>query len=182
MTLTTPRLILRLWRDDDLPHFAAINTDPRVMRYLPGVLDRATSDARAARIRQHFDQHGFGLFAVEIPQIAPFIGFVGLSVPNFTAPFTPCVEIGWRLAFDHWGRGYATEAAQGVVAHAFGPLGLRELVSFTVPGNVASRRVMEKLGMTRDPAEDFHHPALPAEHPLSQHVLYRLTRKTQLQS
>jgi RimJ/RimL family protein N-acetyltransferase len=121
--LTTPRLRLRVWREEDLESFAALNADPRVMEYFPSMLDRAGSDALAACIREHFAARGFGLWAVEAPGVAPFIGFVGLAVPTFEAPFMPCVEIGWRLAFEHWGKGYATEAAFAVLADAFGRLG-----------------------------------------------------------
>jgi RimJ/RimL family protein N-acetyltransferase len=174
--LSTERLHLRPWRDDDLPSFAAINADARVARYLPSTLDRAQSDALAARIRQGFVDHGFGLWAVDRTdrREQPFIGFIGLSVPTFEAPFTPCVEIGWRLAADHWGQGLATEGARAVAEHAFGTLGLDELVSFTVADNRASRRVMEKLGMRHDPQDDFEHPRMPQGHPLRHHLLYRL--------
>jgi RimJ/RimL family protein N-acetyltransferase len=151
-----------------------MNADERVMEFLPSVLTREESDARVHRIDQHFAEHGFGLWAVEAPGVADFIGFTGLAVAQFTAPFTPCVEIGWRLAAEHWGRGYATEAARAAVRYAFDELQLDEIVSFTVPQNVASRRVMEKLGMTRSPSEDFDHPLLPPDHRLSRHVLYRL--------
>jgi RimJ/RimL family protein N-acetyltransferase len=143
------------------------------MEHFPKPLDRAESDARAAQIRAHFDEHGFGLWAVEVPGIADFIGFVGITVPTFEAPFTPCVEIGWRLAAAHWGRGYATEAARAVLGFGFRSLGLREIVSFTVPANLRSRRVMERIGMTRSPDDDFDHPSLPKGHPLQRHVLYR---------
>lgn len=175
-TVSTERLRLRPWRDDDLEPFAALNADAAVMEFMPACLERSDSDALAARIRAHFERHGFGAWAVEVPGNAPFIGFVGLSVPAFEAHFTPCVEIGWRLAREHWGRGYATEAAQAALAHGFGPLGLGEIVSFTVPANLRSRAVMERLGMRRDPAEDFEHPALPEGHRLRCHVLYRLRR------
>src|SRR6516164_6481701 len=114
-TLSTPRLHLRLWRDEDLPAFAAMNADPTVMEFFPRPLDRAESDAVVARIRDHFARLGFGLWAVEAPGVADFIGFVGLAVPRFEAHFTPCVEIGWRLAFEYWRRGYATEAARAVL-------------------------------------------------------------------
>lgn len=177
-TLATPRMLLRPWRDEDLAPFAAINADPEVARYLPSTLGRSESDAMAARIRAGFEHHGFGLWAVERIDVPgrPFIGFIGLSVPRFEAHFTPCVEIGWRLARSHWGAGLATEGARAVVAHAFSELHLDELVSFTAADNQPSRRVMEKLGMRRDPAEDFDHPALPAGHRLRRHVLYRLPR------
>ncbi|CAG0955493.1 Acetyltransferase [Anaerolineae bacterium] len=174
-TLRTPRLILRPWRDADREPFAALNADPRVMRYFPSVLTREQSDVLIERICWHHEDHGFGLFAVEIPGELPFAGFVGLSRPRFEAHFTPCVEVGWRLAHACWGRGYATEAAQEVLRFGFEGRGLREIVSFTVPANAASRRVMEKLGMTRREDEDFDHPTLEAGHPLRRHVLYRLT-------
>jgi len=174
--LRTERLRLRSWLSADREPFAALNADPAVMEYLPAPLSRSESDLFAARIEAHVERHGFGLWAVEIPGVAPFAGFVGLSVPGFVAHFTPCVEIGWRLAAAHWGRGYATEAARAVLAFGFETLQLDEIVSFTVPGNVRSRHVMEKIGMTRDPADDFDHPSLPEEHPLRQHVLYRARR------
>lgn len=174
--LETPRLRLRRWRSEDRAAFAALNADPRVVEFLPGPLSHAESDAVADRIVAHFAEHGFGLWAVEILGVAPFAGFIGLSQPRFTAAFTPCVEIGWRLAAEHWGRGYATEGARAALAFGFEPLGLTEIVSFTVPENLRSRRVMEKLGMTRDPAEDFDHPLLPAGHRLRRHVLYRVAR------
>jgi RimJ/RimL family protein N-acetyltransferase len=173
-TLRTARLRLRPWRDADREPFAALNADPEVTAFLPGPLDRAASDAIVERICAHFDARGFGLWAVEAPGAADFVGFVGLQVPAFEAFFTPCVEVGWRLARAHWGRGYATEAARAAVAHGFGALGLREIVSFTVPANRRSRAVMERLGMRRDPAEDFDHPRLPEGDPRRRHVLYRL--------
>ena len=172
--LTTKRLQLRLWRDEDLAAFAALNADPRVMRHLPKRLNRAESDAGAQRIKEHFSRYGFGLWAVEVIGIADFIGFTGLAVPRFEAPCTPCVEISWRLAHAFWGFGYATEAACAARDYGFGPLGLEQIVSFTVPHNQRSRRVMERLGMTHAPGEDFEHPLLPAGHPLRPHVLYRL--------
>ncbi|MSO76833.1 MAG: N-acetyltransferase [Alphaproteobacteria bacterium] len=175
-TLATPRLRLRLWRDDDLPAFAALNGDARVMAFFPGCLDRRESDALAARIRAHFDRHGFGAWAVAALGVAPFIGFVGLTIPAFGAPFMPSVEIGWRLAAAHWGQGYATEAARAALAHGFGPLGLAEIVSFTASANMRSRRLMERLGMRHHPGDDFDHPALPEGHPLRRHALYRLAR------
>jgi ribosomal-protein-alanine N-acetyltransferase len=160
--LTTARLVLRPWRDDDLAPFAALNADRRVMEFFPAVLSRAESDALAARIRLHMDAHGFGLWAVEAPGVAPFIGFVGLMTVPAALPFAPAVEVGWRLAREHWGRGYATEAARAAVEFGFGVLGL----------NRPSRAVMERLGMTH--SADFEHPSIPAGHPLRPHVLYRL--------
>lgn len=146
------------------------------MEYLPRVLSKQESDALAERIEAHFRQHGFGLYAAELQQNAGFIGFIGLNVPSFEAPFTPCVEIGWRLAAAYWGQGLATEGAKAIVHHGFETLGLDELVSFTASANARSRRVMEKLGMTHNPADDFEHPRLPPAHPLRHHVLYRLSR------
>lgn len=174
--LTTARLRLRQWREEDLAPFAALNADPQVMEFFPKVLTRAESDAVAGRIRDHFARHGFGLWAVEAPGAADFVGFVGLAVPSFEAHFTPCVEIGWRLAREHWGHGYATEAATAALAFAFGDRALEEIVAFTVPANIPSRRVMGRLGMRRLPADDFEHPAIAAGHPLRSHVLYRLRR------
>ncbi len=151
-----------------------MNADPRVMEFFPALLSPAESDALVDRAQAHFDRHGFGPFAVELLENQFFIGFIGLSIPNFDAPFMPAVEIGWRLAFDCWGRGLATEGARAVIRYAFEDLGLGSLVSFTVPENLRSRRVMEKLGMTHDPADDFDHPRLPEGHPMRRHVLYRL--------
>jgi RimJ/RimL family protein N-acetyltransferase len=174
ITLRTERLILRPWRDGDLAPFAALNADPRVREHFPSCLTRAESDASAQKIRAAFDAHGYGLWAVEVPGGVPFIGFIGLAEPSFTAPFTPCVEIGWRLAHAAWGHGYATEGARAALACAFDRLGLPELVSMTTPANTRSRHVMEKLGMRRDPADDFDHPNLPPRSPQRRHVLYRL--------
>ncbi len=178
-SLRTPRLLLRPWRDEDLAPFAALNGDPVVMEFFPSPLDRAESDAAAARIREHFAAHGYGLWAVEVPGVADFIGFVGLAVVSrFQAHFTPCVEIGWRLAREHWGRGYATEAARAALDHGFRDLAQKEIVSFTVPANLRSRAVMERIGMTRSPDDDFEHPLLPEGHPLRRHVLYRIPSST----
>jgi len=175
MNLAGERVLLRPWRESDLAPFAALNADPRVMTFMPGCLARADSDRLALRIARHFDRHGFGLWAVELTGEAPFIGCVGLAVPSFQAHFTPCVEIGWRLARDYWGRGYASEAARIALAVGFGDFGLERLVSFTTRDNQPSRRMMERLAMRHAPSEDFDHPALPAGHPLRPHVLYRLS-------
>ena len=148
------------------------------MEHLPGLLSRDESDAMVGRIRAHFAEHGFGVWAVEVkaPHAAPFIGFVGLWRPTWTAPFTPCVELGWRMARAYWGKGYATEAAQAALRFGFEQLGLNELVALTVPGNLRSRAVMERLGMLRDPADDFDHPQIPEGSRLRRHVLYRRSR------
>jgi RimJ/RimL family protein N-acetyltransferase len=147
------------------------------MEFMPGLLDDDASDALAARIQRHFDRHGFGPFALELRSTGDFIGFTGVFVPEFDAPFTPAFEIGWRLAHQHWGRGYATEAARETLRFAFEDLNLTELVSFTVPANQRSRSVMERLGMHHDVTDDFEHPRLPPGHPLRPHVLYRLSRE-----
>jgi RimJ/RimL family protein N-acetyltransferase len=150
------------------------------MEHFPAPLSRDESDARVDRIEAHFEQNGFGLWAVEIAGVAPFAGFIGLWVTPFEAHFTPCIEVGWRLAFDFWGNGYATEGARAALTFGFDALGLNEIVSFTVPNNQRSRRVMEKLGMIHNPHDDFDHPLVPAGHPLMRHVLYRLQRRQML--
>ena len=172
--ISTERLLLRPWRREDLEPFAALNADPRVMEFFVSVLTRDESDRLADRLSEHVDEHGWGLWAVEIAGVTPFAGYVGLSAPRFDAPFTPCVEVGWRLAVEHWGHGYATEGASAALEFGFRRLKLDEIVSFTVPQNLRSRRVMERLGMTHDPADDFDHPGLPVEHRLRRHVLYRI--------
>ncbi len=172
--LSSDRVRLRLWRDEDREAFAAMNADARVMEFFPSRLSRVESDAMVDRIQAHFSHRDFGLWAIEVPDVAPFIGFTGLAVARFSARFTPCVEVGWRLAFEHWGHGYATEAARLALGHGFETLALSEIVSFTSATNHRSRAVMERLGMRRDPAEDFDYPTLPEGHPLRRHVLYRL--------
>jgi len=174
--LETERLILRRWRPSDREPFAKLNADSRVMQFFPRCLSREESQALVDRIEAHFEEHAFGLFAAELRETSSFIGFVGLSVPEFKAHFTPCVESGWRLAAEYWNRGLATEGARAVLKHAFENLGIEELVSFTVPANVPSRRVMEKIGMTHRLEDDFDHPKLPEGHPLRRHVLYRIHR------
>lgn len=174
--LSTDRLLLREWREEDLPEFARMNADPRVMEYFTGMLTREESDALVGRLRQHWQERGFGLWAVEVRGGAPFIGFVGLMVPRFEAHFTPCVEIGWRLAAEHWGKGHATEGARAALAFGFEQHGLDEIVSFTTVANQRSRRVMECLGMRRNPADDFNRETIPVGHPVRPHVLYRLSR------
>ncbi len=171
--IKTERLLLRRWRKADIGPFATLNADSRVMRFLPAPLSREESDALVERIERHFEENGFGLWALETLESGSFIGFVGLSKPRFQAFFTPCVEIGWRIAFDSWNRGYATEGALAALDFGFRVARLPEIVSFTSSANVASRRVMEKIGMSRDPGEDFDHPSIPLGSPLRRHVLYR---------
>ncbi|MDY0874083.1 GNAT family N-acetyltransferase [Dongia rigui] len=175
-TLVTARLLLRPWRETDKAPFAALNSDPRVYATLAGPMSRAESDAFADRIIAHMNEHGWGLWAVEVPGAADFIGFVGLSQPRFEAHFTPCVEIGWRLAFDQWRHGYATEAAGAALGFGFETLRLAEIVSFTTTSNTRSRAVMERLGFAHDVRDDFDHPMLAVDHPLRRHVLYRKRR------
>ena len=165
---------MRQWCDADLEPFAALNADPEVMRYFPGALARDESDAFVERHRAVLAERGWGLWAVEAE--GAFVGFVGLSEPRFEEHFTPAVEVGWRLARSAWGNGYATEAARASLAFGFDELGLDEIVSFTSVLNMPSRRVMERLGMTHEAADDFEHPLLPEGDRLRRHVLYRLPR------
>jgi len=176
--LATSRLRLRRWHKEDLPMFAALNADPRVMEFLLKPLGREESDAVVERIEEHFVQHGFGFWAIEAFGVADFIGFTGLRIPPpaFKTHFTPCVEVGWRLAYDYWGFGYASEAAGLALDFGFQQIGLQEIVSFTVPANQRSQRVMERLGMTHSPEDNFEHPLVPESHPLRRHVLYRINR------
>jgi len=175
--LRRSRILLRPWRDSDLGPCAAMNADPEVMRYFPAVLKRSESDLLVKRIEDHFSEHGFGLWVLEIPGVLPFAGFVGLLRVAFEAHFAPAVEIGWRLTPQAWGQGYATEAAQAVLSHAFHALHMKEIVSFTTAGNKRSQAVMRRIGMHTRVAENFEHPRLPRGHPLSVHVLYRLRRE-----
>jgi RimJ/RimL family protein N-acetyltransferase len=171
--LRTARLVLRQWRDADRDPWAALCADPVVMEHFPAPLLRAESDDFIDRHAALIETRGWGLWAVEVVGGAPFIGFVGLSAPGFVVPGRPdgCVEVGWRLAAEHWGRGYAPEAGRAALDHAFGPAGLDEVVSFTTVGNTNSRRVMEKLGLRFE--RQFDHPRLAPGHPMRRHVLYR---------
>jgi RimJ/RimL family protein N-acetyltransferase len=171
--LETRRLRLRAWRESDREPFAAMNADPEVMRFFPAPLTRAQSDALVDRILAGFAARGHGLWAVEVRDGGDFAGFVGLNPAPEQFPCAPAMEIGWRLARPFWGRGLAPEGARAVVDFAFGPGGYTDLVSFTTVTNTPSRRVMEKLGMTRDPADDFDHP-LVGDWWGAPHVVYRL--------
>jgi RimJ/RimL family protein N-acetyltransferase len=174
IVLLTDRLLLRPWRSEDREPFAALNADPEVMEFLPAPLTRAESDAMVDRIEQTWDERDLGLFAVEVRASDDFAGFIGLWPATFESSFTPAIEVGWRLARRYWGHGYASEGATAALADGFGRLELDEIVSFTAVINERSQRVMQRLGMTRDPAEDFDHPVLPKGHRLRRHVLYRL--------
>lgn len=171
------RVLLRDWRDDDLPAWVAMNADPAVRRHFPGVLDEAAALGEASRIRAHAEREGFTFWALEIPGVTDFAGCVGLIRTGFDAHFTPCVEIGWRLAQAHWGKGYASEAARLALVYGFDPLQRDEIVALTVPANLPSQAVMQRIGMQRDPADDFDHPRLAAGHPLQRHLLYRIKRQ-----
>ncbi|MBA3850349.1 MAG: GNAT family N-acetyltransferase [Opitutus sp.] len=171
MNPATCNVRLRAWRDDDLPAFTAMNADPEVMRCFPQPLTAEESQEMFERLRRGLAERGWGLWAVEAD--GRFAGFTGLAEPKFSAPFTPCVEIGWRLRRDCWGRGIGFAAARIAERRAFDKLHLPELVSFTAASNERSRRLMERLGFTRDPRDDFLHPNLPENHPLRPHVLYR---------
>jgi len=173
--LRTARLLLRHWRETDHAPFAALNGDPMVMEYFPDRLTRAESDQQIARIEADFAARGYGLRALEVRATGEFVGFTGLAVPSFNAHFTPAVEVGWRLARSAWGKGYATEAGLASIAFGFADAGLEEIVSFTSAANVRSRAVMDRIGMTHDPADDFDHPELHETDPLRPHVLYRMS-------
>jgi ribosomal-protein-alanine N-acetyltransferase len=175
--LRTERLLLRGWRPSDLEPFAEMSADPRVMEHFPSILDRAACEAFIERVMTDFAANGFGLWAVERRADGTFLGFTGLWRPRFDAPFMPAVEVGWRYAHAAWGHGYATEAATEALRYGFEAMGLDEILSFTAPANARSIAVMERLGMTRNPADDFDHPRVPVGHPLRRHVLYRLRRR-----
>jgi RimJ/RimL family protein N-acetyltransferase len=174
--LRSERLLLRQWRESDRLPFRQLNADPRVMEFFPEPLTAEASDTLFNSAQEHFNRHSFGPFAVELIETSAFAGFIGLSIPAFDAHFMPAVEIGWRLAFEYWGKGFATEGARAALDFGFNDLGLEQVVSFTVPANLRSRQVMERLGMSHDPADDFDHPRLPDGHPLRRHVLYRTNR------
>ena len=174
-TVTTERLLLRQWREEDLAPFAKLNADPRVMEYFPKLQTREESDASVKRVSDHIQQYGWGFWAASLLETGEFIGFIGLQPVPFQAAFTPAVEIGWRLAFEHWGKGYATEGAKAALQYGFEKLHLQDIVSFTATGNMRSRAVMERIGMHHEANNDFDHPKLPAGHPLRRHVFYRIT-------
>lgn len=175
--LATERLVLRRWHDSDREPFARLNADPEVMRHFLRPLTREESDAFVDRIEARFDARGYGLWAVERAEDGVFLGFTGLAHQAFEAHFTPCVEAGWRFDRFAWGHGYATEAARAALRFGFDEVGLDEIVSFTAFSNAASIRVMERIGMHRDPRDDFDYPNMPEGHPLRRHLLYRLKRE-----
>ena len=171
--LETKRIKLRQWQEQDLPVFATLNADPQVMEYFPEPLSQEQSNKLARRCESLITQNGWGFWAVELKQSKEFIGFLGLHKPQSNLPFSPCVEIGWRLLKDHWGNGYATEASGVALRFAFNELALDEVVSYTTVSNTRSRAVMERLGFY-DTKQNFAHPDLPKEHHLAEHVLYKI--------
>lgn len=175
--IQTERLLMRRWRDEDREPFAALNADPAVMEHMGGLMTRERSDAFIDRIEARWDERGWGLWAIEVPTVAPFVGYVGLWPADYVTG-DPMVEVGWRLAREHWGHGYVTEAAREALRFGFEDVGLDEIVSFTVPQNERSWRVMERIGLRRDAAADFDHPNVDATaYPqLVRHVFYRLRR------
>ncbi|MES2583602.1 MAG: GNAT family N-acetyltransferase [Pseudomonadota bacterium] len=173
--LRTPRVLLRQWKDSDADAWAAMNANPEVRRYFPSVLDRAQAQGEADRIRASITQRGWGMWALEVPGVHAFAGFVGLNLPGFEAPWMPAVEIGWRLAPNTWGQGYATEGAAAALHFAFTQLELPQVVAMSVPGNSPSHRVMERIGMVRDAEADFDHLRVPDGSPLKRHILHRIT-------
>ncbi len=176
IVLETPRLNLRTWDEADITPFTQINQDKKVMAHFPGLCDRDKSAWLIGRFCQHYYEHGFTFYVLELKSTHEFIGFTGMMNVIFNAHFTPAVEIGWRLASSHWGQGYAPEAATAVLNQAFNDLYLNEVIAFTVPANKNSRRVMEKINMTYDPADDFLHPNIDPQHMLASHVLYRIKK------
>ncbi len=179
--LTTHRLTMRRWKDSDLEPFAALNADPIVMKHFPKVSTLEETKGMIERIEARFEKNSFGLWAVELTSTKEFIGFVGLQRPSFDAHFTPCVEIGWRLAKEFWGKGYAPEAARVALKYGFETAGLDQIVSMTTTTNINSITVMKKIGMKTNPDENFPHPLLEDGHPLQLHVLYRLSKNEWLE-
>lgn len=173
ITIKTQRLVLRPWRQEDFEPFAQLNADPRVMEHFPWTWSREESDLMANRLLSN--EKDWGLWAVSVPGIADFIGFIGLNQVTFTAHFTPAIEVGWRLAYDYWGKGYATEGALASLQYAFEVLKVNEIVSFTAVQNKRSRLVMKRIGMHYDPNGDFDHPRVPEGNKVRRHVLYRIT-------
>ncbi len=176
--ITTPRLRLRPWKPEDLDPFARMCADPRVMEYFESTQTRADVEASLQRMADSVRKNGFSFWAAELIATREFIGFIGLHVPTYPLPFSPCTEIGWRLAYEHWGKGYAQEGARASLDYGFRELGLPEIVALTAVGNQRSRHVMERIGMKYDPSADFDHPKVPEGHPVRRHVLYRIQRPT----
>lgn len=176
--IVTARLRMRRWRADDLDAFASINADPIVMQCFPSPLTRQQTEALIDELEQHFDRHGYSQWALEVKNTGELIGFTGLTDVGGQLPFAPATEVAWRLAANAWGRGYAYEAARAAIDFGWGTAGLTEIVSFTAKPNHRSERLMQRLAMTHDPADDFDHPKLPVADRLRPHVLYRIRRES----
>lgn len=174
--IKTDRLLLRDWKASDLEEFIRINSDSMVMEYMPRILKPEDSKRLMKKFQDHIEKNGYGMFAVEVKETKEFIGTVGICKVRFDAPFTPAVEIAWRLSYESWGKGYATEAARAVMDYGFNELNLDEIVAFTIHDNARGIHVMEKLGMKRDKKGDFIYPRLKKEHPLALHCLFRIDR------
>lgn len=170
----TERLILRNWEAKDTAPFIKMNQDPKVMEFFPGLYSSEETIQSINNFKRSIEEHGYGMFACELKEDGQFIGFIGLMYRDFEASFTPCVEIGWRIIHEYWGKGLAVEAARKCLDIGFNEFNLGEIVSFTASVNKRSERVMQKLGMSRDPTHDFYHPKLESQHPLAWHILYRL--------
>jgi 3-dehydroquinate dehydratase/shikimate dehydrogenase len=177
LIIRTDRLVLRQWKQEDLEPFSSLNADPKVMEYFPGLKTKEESDHSVSLMSGHIKKCGWGFWAASLAEAGEFIGFIGLEDVHFKTDFTPAVEIGWRLAFKYWGKGYATEGALASLRYGFETLKLDEIVSFTAVGNMRSRAVMERIGMRHDSKGDFDHPKLSEGHPLRRHVLYRVTQQ-----
>jgi ribosomal-protein-alanine N-acetyltransferase len=177
MEIRTARLLLRRFRNGDRKPLAMLNADAIAMEHFPGTLTREESDAMGDRIAMLWETRGFSWWSVEAPGVADFVGLAGLAIPRFEALFMPTVEIGWRFLREHWGHGYCTEAATAAMDDGFERMELPEIVSFTVPANRRSWRVMERLGMTRDPRDDFDHPMFLQDERIRRHFLYRMSRE-----
>jgi ribosomal-protein-alanine N-acetyltransferase len=176
--IETPRLILRQWNDADVEAWADMNADPRVMEFFPGTVPRERSREQAAMMRRDLKANGYGWFVMERKEAPGFAGVIALDDIRYEMPFRPLREVGWRLPVHVWGRGCATEAAHALLRYAFEELGWPEVIAMTAAINLRSRRVMEKLGMTHDPREDFDHPRVPDALAIKRHVLYRATTTT----
>lgn len=179
IVLKTERLLLRPWKESDLEPFAAMNADIRVMEYFPSVLTRLESDQLVGRAMQKIERNGWGLWAAALLETDEFIGFIGLNIitaSDLQVPFSPAVEIGWRIAYQYWGKGYAPEGALAALECGFKTAELKEIVAFTAFHNQRSRSVMKKIGMSHNPSDDFDHPKVPEGHHLRRHVLYRIKR------
>lgn len=172
--IETERLILRTWEDDDAEPYYRINQDPKVLEFLPGPMTINQAKVFIFEMNQRFTEYNYTLWAAEEKATASLMGFIGLQVPRWQAHFSPCVEVGWRLGSEYWGKGYAPEGARAALDYGFNTLNFSEIVSFTVPANHRSIRVMEKIGMQRDFEGDFEHPNFIPDHPLCKHVLYRV--------